>query len=556
MRLEFGKGDELITFMSSVRPARVPKRRPAFREAPGEGIGVFLCRCGGAVSGRIDVESLCRLAAGLPDVVVSEVLDFPCSREGREQIKHAVRESQLKGFVVAGCSPKTHERLFMTTAMEAGLNPMMFEIANLREQCAFVHRPPASTQKAGFLLRAAVAKCIILSPAPFERRGPFSRRVLVVGDGETAMVAASSVIDQGAEVVLVSSDPTWQGAEGSGERLRVPERLRSSESARVLDRARVTSFGGSPGAFFALVETEHSLEEISCGAVILALQARELPIEESGQFVTQSDFERMLDDGKVPDRTVMILSGSSECGRACSLRAIGNALTLKRMRGEAEITIIGRDFVSPGLCELDYRAASLAGVRFIRSERRPEVSGKTVSVRDMYTGDVIEISADVVVIDSVYRVGRTDELASLFEVPIDENSFFRRTHVKLKPSATLREGVFLCGSAAGPRLPSEEVLEAEVAASRAVALLSHEVETGGAVAEVDPEKCSACLTCVRSCPFTAPFIGDSGKAEIEICRCQGCGICVGICPSKAIEMHCYSDSQIDAQIGALLEVIR
>ncbi|MFP4545614.1 MAG: 4Fe-4S binding protein [Methanomassiliicoccales archaeon] len=549
---EIEKGGELIALMSSVRPARPPKPRFPSRKEGGEGMGVFICRCGGAVEGRVDVEALASSISELDPVQACEVLDYSCSKQGRERIKQVIRDHSLDRFVVAGCSPKVIEQVFRTTAAEVSLNPFMVEVANIREQCSMVHRDCQG--KAETLVRGAVAKCALLVPAPVRVSPLASRKVLVVGDGLSALVAASEVERQGYQVVLLSPGGlSTRPLSHQGLPVDYTESLlhglEMSDRAEVIERARMRRFYGHPGDFSLELEGR----TIECGAVILALEAERLRREFLDQrVVDQTSLEEMKGPSELPGRIVMISGAEDQgiCGRGCHVQMVENAAHIKERNPRTRVTVIARDVVTMGMCELDYRRAQECGVDFIRFQEEPEISfGEQVevSVVDANLGERLSLQADLVVLDDRLGPGIVDTIARMFQVPLDESGFLQRTQVKLKPTASIREGVFLCGSSVVPGTDLEAIQEARAAASRAVSLVSAPTRTvGGEVAEVEAEKCSACLTCIRSCPYSAPYIGETGKAEIDIDTCQGCGICVGICPSKAIQLYCFTDSQIDA----------
>jgi heterodisulfide reductase subunit A-like polyferredoxin len=129
-------------------------------------------------------------------------------------------------------------------------------------------------------------------------------------------------------------------------------------------------------------------------------------------------------------------------------------------------------------------------------------------------------------------------------------------HVKLRPVDSATEGVFLCGTAHGPKLISETISQAMAAASRATTFLSQEYLTLSAVtAEVDPEHCASCLICVRSCPYEVPVINDEGVSFIDAALCHGCGVCASECPAKTIKLNWYEDNQLLSKVEALLEEI-
>ncbi len=144
------------------------------------------------------------------------------------------------------------------------------------------------------------------------------------------------------------------------------------------------------------------------------------------------------------------------------------------------------------------------------------------------------------------------ELSNLLKVPLNKEGFFLEAHVKLRPVDFASDGIFLCGLAHYPKFLEESVTQAKAVAARVGTVLSQkELKVGGAVAQVSHEKCVACLTCVRACPYEAPYITREGVAEIELAKCRGCGICVAECPSKAIDLLNYRDKQVISKTNAL-----
>lgn len=564
----FGSGDELIAHSSRTRKTRLPSSQGRRVEREGGDIAVFVCRCGGAVSRTVNVESVATHASRLEAVKVARVVDFACSKRGRDDILRSLTAGEISKYVVAGCTPGTHEQLFRSLSIEAGINPYTHEIANIREQCAFVHSPEEATRKAILLVEAAVAKCRALTPAPHLLVPIASDRIVVVGGGLAAAVAALSGARQGHEVALVVGESAF----GSLDRVsdlpieaieRLSQDVRSDRLIRVIEGSDVLAFEGKQGDFRLLLRSAAGEEDVRCGAVILALEA--VPEDATGDeqglegVVSQRHFRSLIESGTAPDKVVMLLEPVGEPGSVCdrgyATQAISNALSLKELRPSAQVSMVGGEVRTYGMCELDYRRAQESGVRFVRTRDKPKIvkeGGLKVLVTDADLGSSVELPAELIVADKPPKPLGTDNLARVFGIAIDSEGYFRRTHVKLKPAATLRKGVFLCGSASGPKMSSEELLEASAAASRAVALVSRRfVEVGGEVAEVEAERCSACLSCVRICPYNAPFIGEAGKAEIDVESCEGCGTCVGICPSKAIQMYGYSDAQLDTQSRVL-----
>ncbi|MDD1751602.1 MAG: hydrogenase iron-sulfur subunit [Methanotrichaceae archaeon] len=175
-------------------------------------IGVYICHCGLNVAGVLDVDELRAHAEKLPDVAVARDLQFSCSDIGQEQIQKDIAEYKLDRVVVAACSPRLHEPTFRRAIAKAGLNPYMLEMANIREQCSWVHmeQPAMATQKAKDLVRMAVAKAALLKPLE-SAIIPVSQDVLVIGGGVAGIQAALDLADAGLHVYLVERRPTIGG---------------------------------------------------------------------------------------------------------------------------------------------------------------------------------------------------------------------------------------------------------------------------------------------------------------------------------------------------------
>jgi heterodisulfide reductase subunit A-like polyferredoxin len=152
------------------------------------------------------------------------------------------------------------------------------------------------------------------------------------------------------------------------------------------------------------------------------------------------------------------------------------------------------------------------------------------------------------------RPADTEELASIMKLARNGDGYFMEAHVKLRPVDMASEGVYVCGTAHGPKLISESIAQAMAAASRAATFLSQpEIALSVVTAAVDQEHCASCLICVRACPYGVPRINKEGVSEIDEALCRGCGICASECPAKAIQLNWYEDDQVLSKVEALLE---
>ena len=176
-----------------------------------------------------------------------------------------------------------------------------------------------------------------------------------------------------------------------------------------------------------------------------------------------------------------------------------------------------------------------------------------VSFLDKVIGERMEGTADLVVLSAATLPRDNEDVAAVLKLPRTLEGFFLEAHMKLRPVDFASDGMYLAGTAHGPKLITESISQASAAASRACTILSKEkMMVGGIVAVVDGERCAACLTCVRVCPYEVPVINIKGEAEIDLAKCKGCGSCVAECPARAIELLHFTDPQLWEKAKALV----
>ncbi len=174
-------------------------------------IGVFVCHCGTNIAATVDVEKVAQALGKEPGVVISTDYPYMCSQSGQDMIRAAIEEHRLTGVVICSCSPRMHEQTFRKTCAAAGLNPYMLEIANIREQCSWIHKnKDEATEKAVILGRAAIAKVHLNAPLT-AGTSPVTKRALVIGGGIAGIQTALDIADAGFEVDIVEKKPTIGG---------------------------------------------------------------------------------------------------------------------------------------------------------------------------------------------------------------------------------------------------------------------------------------------------------------------------------------------------------
>lgn len=515
-------------------------------------------------------------------------------------MKEKIKEYGLNRIIVASCSPRTHEPLFRETIREAGLNRYLFEMANIRDQCSWVHmfEPEKATEKAKDLVRMAVAKAARLQPL---QQYPLSvtKGALVIGGGLAGMISSLSLAAQGIETHLVEREEELGGnlshihstLDGKDIQARLRELIDAvdqNELIHVYRGSEVKKIDGYVGNFETTIE-KHETEDVTTesesvehGVVIVATGANEhQPDEylygEDPRVITQSQLEERLaeeqEDTPVPsDGTVVMIQcvGSRDdnrpyCSRFCCSQAIKNALKIKEKDPDVNLFILYRDMRTYGFKEVYYKKAREAGIIFIRYDlsNKPKVSvedGKLyVSVMDLILGEELLLEPDLLALSAATVPNEDSQnLAQMLRVPLNADGFFMEAHVKLRPVDFATEGIFVCGLCHSPKSMEETIDQACAAVSRAITILSSDViEAEGQISQVDITKCSACGMCETICAYKAIEVGivDERRgikaAQINDALCKGCGACAANCRCEAVDVKGYTDEQIFAAINAL-----
>jgi heterodisulfide reductase subunit A len=567
-------------------------------------IGVFVCHCGINIGGVVDVPAVAEFAKSLPGVVYAEENLYTCSQDSQERIKSIILEYNLNRVVVASCTPRTHEPLFQNTIREGGLNSYLFEMANIRDQCSWVHmhEPKAATEKAKDLLHMAVQKAYMLEPL---KRVPLevNNSALVIGGGLSGMTAALEIARQGFAVSLIERDSELGGhlrkissvLDGNNPKTeldKIISNVTSNKNINVYTGSEILDINGYVGNFTTKIKTfEQKEQEIQHGVVVVATGAveykpKEFLYSQDSRIITQSELESLLststvEQGKSNDNNlknakniVMIQCVGSRnderpyCSRICCSVAIKNALRLKELNPQVNIYILYRDIRTYGLREKYYFQAAEKGIRFIRydDDEPPKVAklaenGLTVNTFDHVLGKNIELRPDILVLSSaMLPQPDNEELAKMLKVPLSKDKFYLEAHMKLRPVDFATEGVFLCGLAHNIKFIDECISQAAATASRACTILSKDlIESEGIVSYVDESTCRGCGYCVEACPYNAIELKEVNQfghvaevANVNEILCKGCGSCAAACLSGSIQQRKFEDRQIMTMIESFL----
>jgi len=571
-------------------PEPPPKQKDVVGEKPN--IGVFVCHCGKNINGFLSSKRVADYAGKLPYVGYTNDIMFACSEDTQKDIREKIKEQNLNRVIVAACSPVTHGGLFEDTLIEAGLNKYLFEFANIRQHCSWVHSHDreAATRKAQNLVRMAVTKSSLLTPLTQETVGVIPS-TLIIGGGLAGMRAALALADMNIQSYIIEKKPNLGGTLSTLHTLfpsdikssdiinPVIEQVNSSEHIKVFTGSEVDTLDGFIGNFKAGIKTPGGHEDIEFGTVILASGFNEIDMTgrygygENSNIVTQSELEKMLIDEKLPktDKVVMInCAGAMDeerpycCRIGCGV-SIKNAKLIKEANPKADVYILYRDIRVFGKEEEEYFADVIENhhVKIIRySEEEPptvdkaEDGSQIIKVKDQIYGDEMTLPADLLVLTAQTEGNPTNnKLMEMFKIPAGAGNFFIEAHAKIKPLDFATDGVYFCGSAHFPKNLADTIAQAEGAASRAaIPILKGTLVLEGITAFVDEDKCIGCGLCVEGCAYSAIELID-GKAKVNEALCKGCGLCNATCRSGAIQQKGFNDHQILSIIKSSLNEV-
>jgi len=559
------------------------KEYPPERDVAGEIVrtGVFVCHCGINIGSVVNVPGVVEYAKTLPGVAFADEKLYACSQDTAGQIREAIEKYGLNRIVVASCSPRTHEPMFQETLKEAGLNPNLFEMANIRDQCSWVHQqePEKATEKSKDLVKMAVYKAALLEPIQGISLG-MSHDALIVGGGVAGMNAALNMAAQGYKVALVEKSGQlggianrirfgMKGEDVQGYLAQLVSEINANPLIKVYTGVEIAEVHGFVGNFVTKLS---SGEEIQHGVAIIATGGDEYkPAEylygQNDKVKTLLELEAELAEGKLAGaKNIVFIQcvGSREpdrpyCSRICCTKSIKQALKVKEANPGANVFILYRDIRTYGFYEEMYTEARRKGVIFVRyaADSKPVVEAAgdkvKVTVTDHVLGVPLVIDADLVGLAAAVVPADNSQLSQFFKVPLNAEGFYLEAHLKLRPVDFGTDGVFMCGLAHGPKNLEENIAQAKAAVARACTVLAKEtIDVEGKCAMVNKKKCAGCGVCESICPAKAVAVDPAEKvAVVNEALCKGCGACSSSCRCGAINVKGCTNEQIMAMIGAI-----
>ena len=595
-----------VRFQNTIELEFPPEKEVKMTDEPR--VGVLVCQCGINIAGTVETPSVVDYIKDMPYVVHAEENMYSCSSDSQEQIKEMIEKYDINRFIVASCTPRTHEQLFQNTLREVGLNPFLFELVNIRDQNSWVHQkePEAATQKAMDLIRMYLAKVVNLRPLD-RIKVRVEQASLVIGGGIAGITAAHNLAKQNFEVYIVDIKENLGGHSidlldlynlpiHKDDILSIINELKMMPNVHILTSSEVVDIHGFVGNYDVKVQNlldKAKLDEFKVGTIIVATGTRQtksnrydsLSDKFQGRILTQNELES-LDNLAVPgfkDATIILCVDQRQnelnkgegfktyCSNICCMVALKNIDKLIHINPDAHIHVLYRELQFSDLNAESLWREQRQKVSFERYRSLDEIkiSANTnrMHVDYLNIGAETEIQYDtdlLILATPEIPIEGTSELAKLLKVPTTKDGYFLEAHVKLRPVDFATDGIFLCGGAHWPKWIDETIIQAYGAAGRASMLMAKgEVETEGITSYVDEEKCIGCARCAEICPYKAIDIIELEpqkfgiyevkvkKAKVLSAVCKGCGACAAECPVGAIDQKHFSKFQIKKQIDLL-----
>jgi len=566
-------------------------------------IGVYVCNCGTNIAKTVDCEEVARVVREMPGVAVVRSYKYNCSNPGQEMIIQDIRDLGLDRVVVAACSPRMHEGTFRKALAAGGINPYFLEMANIREQCSWVHDDPRqATEKAIALTRAAVMRVALHEPLE-KRYVDMNPATLILGGGIAGLTAALELAMAEQPVILVEREAALGGnlarADLTAPFLDSARDMLRERIARVLANPRITvlmeselkDLQGFVGNFIASIGPRGEGREshsYPVGSVIVCTGYQPFDAARITSFgygrlpnvITSFELEQKLKEGRVltdkgrpPQYAAIIhcVGSRSEiwhpyCSRVCCMTALKYGHEIRAANPDCFIYDLYIDMHAFGKGMEDFyrRSAEMKTIFILNAKNStPEIRAAgprqgcemIIGAHDLLCGEEIEIPADLVVL-MVGMEARHDasHVAHLVNISQDRDGWFIESHPKLDPVATTTDGIFIAGTCQSPKDIPDTVAQARAAVARVLAKIARvHIEVDAVFAEVDENTCSGCRMCNELCPYVAiEFDEAKRRSHVISALCKACGTCVAACPSGAIKGRHFTDAQVTAQIEGLL----
>lgn len=573
-------------------------------------IGAYLCREKGEISDRIDLEEVAAFLKQFDDVIDVGIFDELASKEGIDYLISRYLEKKFDRILIGGAIPNIQGETIRNALATAGMNRYLFEMVNLREQCAWVHpNKHEATKKAKSLMLGGLERVRRLRPLE-DIIIPIKDAVLVIGGGVAGMAAALEIAKAGHQVYLVEREKELGGRafklattfpthncgiccmQYCKECIFTPkiEDVERNPFIEIMLNTQIVEITGGFGNRHVKLLQNGRERELDVGVIVVATGSKTFdPVRipsysygKSKDILTSMEFIDIMkqaditglkrpSDGTIPKVVNFVLcvgsrdaaKGNPHCSLVCCTYTIGIAKEVKKLHPGTDVYIHYIDIRGPyrGFEEFCAEAGEM-GIRFVRgkvAEIVPENDKLIVRAEDTDTGALLNIESDLVVL----AVGQepsegTEKLSKMLHIQTDVDKFMKDVNPMMPPQ--IRRGIYIAGCAQGPKGIRYSIDDAKTIAQEIVELLnSGKINVERITAQVNEERCRGCGRCAEVCVFKAiSLVPKEGKkvAVVDEFLCEGCGACAAACCNKAMSVNYYEHDSIESIICALVQEVR
>jgi len=554
-------------------------------------IGVYICECGPNIAENIDIDRVIDDISNSEQYKERELIikryKLLCSNEGKEYLEQEIKENELTHLVVAACSPRDHDTTFINICKKTKLNPYLYKMVNIREQCAWIiPDKKKATDKAIKYIKSAINR-VLHQSVLIEKQIDSNPNVLVVGGGITGLETALSLASEQRKVYLIEREAQLGGKTAHFKKLLSRQGDKSSiieekiagveenKNIEIFTESKLENAVGFLGNFeitIRNINNNQSVQERTVGAIIVAtgytlMSAKKLKqyaYSEKDNVFTALEIEDMLKkDGKILLRSgnepksvgLIHCVGREErgyCSRICCSYLLKIINYLREQSDKISIKDFYKDLCLPHKHDQEFfEQIKEQNVDFIRYDdiaiKRNHISYTEVG------GSKKESDVDMVILaPAMIPAKGTEELSELLNIQLHETKFFQEAHQQLNPVATSIEGIYIAGGCHGPKGITESLFQAKAVSGKIETQLipGEKIIPEVKVSEIIEDFCMGCQTCMDVCCYGAiTYDPERAVCSVNEAICRGCGNCAGSCPSGAIRAKHFTADQLYEEVN-------
>lgn len=548
-------------------------------------IGVYICECGPNIAEKVDIDKVIDAVSSIDGVAVAEKYKLLCSADGKKFLEEQIKKQGLTHLVISACSPKDHEKTFMEVCENAGINPYLFQLANIREQCAWVTEDKAEATKKAIRLTKAAIKRVRYHTSLEKKEIEGIPDVLVIGGGIAGIEASLQLVSSDRKIHLVEKtsslgglitnfEKIYPGMESGSSIIKQKiQDVNKKENIKIFLNSEVEEVIGFFGNFevkIKKINEEGEIAEFNVGAVVLAtgstlFDPKKTPQYGYGKFddvLTSLEFEKMnlsgeisLKNGKSPKSAAIVhCVGRNEkgyCSEICCMYSLKFVRYLKDKFPNIKVSNFYSDLCIPGKSHQKfYEQTKGNNVNFVRSsEIKITKKGEKLDINYKdETGGKNNIPVDMVILaPAIEPTSDAPKLAEITSISQGNGGFFAEEHEKINPVSTSTEGVYIVGSDQGPKDIPTTMIQAEAATGKILSSLipGRKIEPEVKTSQISESLCIGCKLCLSVCSYGAITFDEAKKISVvnEVI-CRGCGNCVAACPSGAASIKHFTFNQL------------